>query len=147
MVGSLTIAKPGSDGTTTLEWDGDAPFFASCRHPITLLHAPGVRNEVESEQADNRISYLHLKVKVPDQVRARKLRPCGRCGAKLYLEGRATLDARRPADEAPAAPLADAAGSAAPPAQARAEAADDRAPKRRKSVGIQWEARFRVESD
>ena len=88
MVGSLTIAKPGSDGTTTIEWDGDAPFFASCRMPITLFHAPGVRNEVESEQADNRISYLNLKVKVPEQVRARKLRPCGRCGAKLYLEGK-----------------------------------------------------------
>jgi len=88
MVGSLTIAKPGSDGTTTIEWAGDAPFFTSCRKPITLLHAPGVRNEVESEQADNRLSYLNLQVKVPEQVRARKLRPCGRCGAKLYLEGK-----------------------------------------------------------
>jgi len=88
MVGSLTIAKPGSDGTTTLEWDGDAPFFASCRMRITLFHAPGVRNELESEQADNRITYQDLKVKVPEQVRARKLRPCGRCGAKLYLEGK-----------------------------------------------------------
>ena len=88
MVGSLTLAKPGSDGTTTIDWDGDAPFFTSCRKPITLLHAPGVRNEVESEQADNRLSYLNLHVKVPEQVRARKLRPCGRCGAKLYLEGK-----------------------------------------------------------
>ena len=89
MVGSLTLAKPGSDGTTTIDWDGDAPFFTSCRMPITLLHAPGVRNEVESEQADNRLSYLDLPVKVPEQVRARKMRPCGRCGAKLYLEGKA----------------------------------------------------------
>ena len=78
MVGSLTLAKPGSDGTTTIDWDGDAPFFTSCRMPITLLHAPGVRNEVESEQADNRLSYLDLPVKVPEQVRARKMRPCGR---------------------------------------------------------------------
>ena len=93
MVGSLTLAKPGSDGTTTIDWDGDAPFFTSCRMPITLLHAPGVRNEVESEQADNRLSYLDLPVKVPEQVRARKMRPCGRCGAKLYLEGKAESSA------------------------------------------------------
>ena len=56
MVGSLTLAEPGSDGTTTSVCDGDAPFFTSCRMPISLFHAPGVLNEVECEQADNLLS-------------------------------------------------------------------------------------------
>ena len=89
MVGALQIAKPGSDGTAGIEWEGDAPFFASCRMPIVLLHAPGVRNEKECKQADNRVSYLDFKEEVPEEVRALKIRPCGRCGAKLYLEGKA----------------------------------------------------------
>ena len=38
-------------------------------------------------------------MKVPEQVRARKMRPCGRCGAKLYLEGKAESSAQDAAGE------------------------------------------------
>ena len=88
MVGSLTIARPGSDGTTAIEWDGDAPFFASCRFPITVFHAPGVRNEAECTQGERRITYLNFTTEVPEEIRERKMKPCGHCGAKLYLEGK-----------------------------------------------------------
>ena len=88
MVGSLTIARPGSDGTTAIEWDGDAPFFASCRFPITVFHAPGVRNEAECTQGDRRITYMNFTTEVPEEIRERKMKPCGHCGAKLYLEGK-----------------------------------------------------------
>ena len=73
MVGPLTLAKPGTDGMTSVEWPGDAPFFVSSRMPITVMLAAGVKNVAESEQGDNRIEYLHFREVVPPQVRNLKL--------------------------------------------------------------------------
>ena len=63
--------------------------------------------EKETGQMRKRIRYLTMSVDIPDEQREEVLHHCGHCTARLYLEGRATLDAPRPPPPPLPPPLAD----------------------------------------
>ena len=45
------------------------------------------RDEYETEQMTNRISYIKFNVEFKKGKGAAEVKPCGHCGARVYLEG------------------------------------------------------------
>ena len=51
----------------------------------------------ETNQMNKRVKYFHLTYVPPEDQRVEVPKPCGHCGARLYLEGAATPPAPAPA--------------------------------------------------
>ena len=77
-----------TSGGSDTEWKHDAPAFGSCSHRIAKFEK-GNLDEDESEQMDNRVTYLMFTHEfTKGSAERRECKPCKACGAKLYLEGR-----------------------------------------------------------
>jgi hypothetical protein len=83
---SLTVGRPKNKGDN-VEWTSDAPVVGTAPQKIALYRNGKQRDDGECKQMDNRVSYLFCH-HVFAEVDIKKCKPCGKCGAKLYLEGR-----------------------------------------------------------
>jgi hypothetical protein len=104
----VMVALPKNGGEDVI-WSKDAPVIGSVRHRIAMV-TRGVVNEDESEQMDNRVSYMKFWYDLKQAPGGRKkCKPCKACGARLYLEGFSGASGAPPA-----VPLAPAASSSSP---------------------------------
>ena len=124
--GEVVVARPKNRGGNT-KFTDTAPVFLTAPQEVTLTRG-GQEVKAETTQMRKRIRYLHLTVTIPEHLRQEVLRVCPHCTAKLYLEGRATLD--RPAAQAPLQNLA----AEPPPALLLGAPSSEPAPKRRRTA-------------
>lgn len=66
-------------------WESTAPVFMTAPQEIALYRGKKM-DANEKIQMDNRIKYMHVKHDFTGQER-KEVKPCGACGALLYLEG------------------------------------------------------------
>eukprot|EP00959_Pyramimonas_sp_CCMP1952_P461573 9481807-Pyramimonas_sp.AAC.1 len=85
----------------------------------------GREDKYETDQMDRRIRYFFCTYTVPTEERQEVLKHCAHCTARLYLEGRQTLDA--PAAEPAEPPPAGAAPGGSRPGPEGGQPAPKRA--------------------
>ena len=119
--GSIPVGRPKNRGGDET-WKSDAPVLMTAPQKVTLTRY-GKEVLKESRQMDTRILYRYFTYTIPEHEREEVTHHCGHCTAKLYLEGKAVLDA----PQAPA--LAEAPGSSAGPS-----ADSEPAPKRQRTA-------------
>jgi hypothetical protein len=107
--GSIPVARPKNRGGNTLYKD-TAPVLLTAPQEVTY-HRYGKEVLAEKDQMDRRVLYLHFRHQLSQEEREEVTRHCGFCTAKLFLEGKAALDA--PA----AAPPSGSSGYAGLPAE------------------------------
>ena len=112
--GSLPVARPKTRGSNT-EFTSDAPVFLTAPQEVALWRGRKF-DQYETEQMNARIKYRKLSHTALEKDR-RDAPPCARCGAQLYLEGRASSGSAYPALGAavvfgPAAHMAPTSASA-----------------------------------
>ena len=128
--GCCKVARPKNRGGNT-NFTDSAPVFLTAPDEVTLKRR-GREVESETNQMRTRMCYLELKHSIPEHAREEVLRVCPHCAAKLYLEGRAVLDAAPPA--LPALPAPAPALLALPPAPASLN--EERAAKRQRPASV-----------
>ena len=119
---AVKVARPKTRGSNEV-FKGTAPVFFTAPREVTLFRR-GFEVEAETSQMRKRIKYFVLQHPIPEEKREEVTRVCPHCTARLYLEGKTTLDA------APAHPTLEAqqaepnAGFAQPPAKRPRTAAE-----------------------
>lgn len=122
--GEVAVGRPKNRGGDVM-WEGTAPVLMTAPDKVRLYRDKR-EDKYETEQMDRRIRYFFCTYTVPPEERQEVLKHCAHCTARLYLEGRQTLD--RPAAE-PAAPPA-AGARAAPGGEGPQPESSQPAPKR-----------------
>ena len=113
MGSEVKVAVPKQHGSNQI-FRGSAPVFLTAPQEITLRKYGKVVKE--TEQMQKRIRYF------ADQ-RREVLKVCPRCGARLYLEGKTSLD--NPASSSVQAADSAADGLSGPPPPKRPRLTDD----------------------
>jgi hypothetical protein len=84
--GKLPVAVPKQKGSNQ-DFTSDAPVFMTAPQEVSLYRGKK-RDDYETDQMASRVKYCKLthKFEEKDRVEAKE---CAKCGAKVYLEGRA----------------------------------------------------------
>ena len=69
-----------------MKFKSDALVFMTAPQEVALYRGKK-RDDYETEQMGNRISYMHFSYKYVNDKNRVECKPCGLCGARLYLEG------------------------------------------------------------
>ena len=117
--GSIPVARPKNRGGNEL-FSGTAPVLMTAPQEVTLKRY-GKEVLKERNQMDARILYRYLQHEIAEEDRQEVTTYCGHCTAKVFLEGKATLDTPR-------------AAGARHPADRPAEASSARAAKRQRTA-------------
>ena len=107
----------------------DAPVFLTAFDRVKCVRR-GREVLEETDQMNKRISYLALTYEIPEGEREEVTRPCGHCGARLYLEGKAP----GPLEPRPLALPAEVPASGEEVSAAGDQAVGERQPKRRRAA-------------
>ena len=81
----VEVARPKNRGGDT-EFKSDAPVFMTAPQEVALHHGKK-RDDYETTQMSNRIYYIRSTHEFKKDPDAPELKPCGHCGARVYLEG------------------------------------------------------------
>ena len=110
----LSVSRPKNKGSNQ-DFTSDAPVFMTAPQPVSLWRGKRL-DEYETEQMNSRIKYRKLTHTFEKKDR-KEVKPCGHCGARLYLEGRseASLVVVPSAQTSTASSSADVAVPATPP--------------------------------
>ena len=111
--GALPVARPKTRGSNTL-FTSDAPVFLTAPQEVVVWRGRKL-DQYETDQMNARIKYRKLRHTIAEKYR-KEAPPCARCGARCYLEGRASSGSASPAQGAavgggPAAQQATASAS------------------------------------
>lgn len=90
--GEIPIGKSKCGGGRNTTFSGTAPVLMTAPEEVKL-YKRGVEVQSETVQMEKRIHYVRLHHSIPEAERKEILRHCGHCTARLYLEGRAQLEA------------------------------------------------------
>ena len=88
--GSIPVARPKNRGGNVI-FDGTAPVLMTAPQEVTLVRY-GKEVEAETAQMRRRITYFHLTHAIPADEREEVTRHCGKCTARLFLEGRSVSE-------------------------------------------------------
>ena len=86
----MEAARPKTRGGN-VRFTRDIPVFGTCASKIQLYVRDGRRtvlHEAETRQMDARVEYIEMPRTLAEDEVNREVKPCARCGAELYLEGR-----------------------------------------------------------
>ena len=92
------VASPKNRGGN-VPFTSDAPVFMTAPQEVSLWRGKEL-DEYETGQMRTRITYLRLSYTFSESER-KEMKPCGRCGAHLYLEGRMHNEVDRVENSAP----------------------------------------------
>ena len=84
--GKLTVAVPKQKGSNQ-DFTSDAPVFMTAPQEVSLYRGKK-RDDYETEQMNSRVKYHKLTHEFLEKDRV-EAEECAKCGAQLYLEGRA----------------------------------------------------------
>jgi hypothetical protein len=120
----VTVGIPKCRGGNK-KFESDAPVFMTAPQVVSLMRGKKL-DKYETEQMGARITYIYLTHAYEEANRI-ECKPCGLCGARLYLEGSA-------ANVGYAMPSRSSSSSAArPPSAVASDAAAPSSPKRRRT--------------
>lgn len=128
--GEVAVGRPKNRGGDVM-WDGTAPVLMTAPDKIRLFRDK-MEDKYETDQMDRRVRYFFCTYTAPPEERKEILKHCAHCTARLYLEGRQTLDA--PAAEPAAPPPAGAEPRAAPGGAGPGPEGGEPAPKRARTA-------------
>ena len=107
----INVARPKNRGGNA-EFKSDAPVFMTAPQEVELYRGK-CRDEYETTQMRNRVSYLRFTQVFIKEEGVPDVKPCGHCGARLYLEGADPWPARVRTSVAPASASSASATSSA----------------------------------
>lgn len=119
----VAVARPKNRGGN-VDFESDAPVFMTAPQEVALYRGK-LRDEYETSQMNSRVKYIPFRFTFSKQAGVPEVKPCGHCGARVYLEG---CDRVSPANAATCPILDSLAASLAPFAASSASAASSSTP-------------------
>ena len=81
----VEVARPKNRGGDA-QFSSDAPVFMTAPQEVALYHGKK-RDDYETAQMSNRIDYIRFTHEFKKNPNVPEVKPCGHCGARVYLEG------------------------------------------------------------
>ena len=81
----VIVARPKNRGGN-MEFKSDAPVFMTAPQDVALYRGK-LRDDYETAQMSTRVAYIRFTHTFSKQQGVPDVKPCGHCGARVYLEG------------------------------------------------------------